>query len=143
MTDKIFFDTNLIVYLFDKGERKKREKIINVLNELSGKSKLFISSQVINEFINVVFKKIEHRLSGKDLIERVKFLEDIFTITPVSYNTSVNAIKIKEKYSYSFWDSLIIASALESDCNLLFTEDLQSGQKIENQLEIINPLKQA
>lgn len=57
MIDRIFFDTNIIVYLFDKGEKKKREKIIRLINDLSGKSKLYISSQVINEFINVVFKK--------------------------------------------------------------------------------------
>ena len=48
----------------------------------------------------------------------------------------------KEKYAYSYWDSLILASALENNCPIIYTEDMQSGQIIEDSLKIINPYKQ-
>jgi predicted nucleic acid-binding protein len=46
---------------------------------------------------------------------------------------------IKEKYSYSWWDSLVLASALENSCKIIYTEDMQNGQIIENTLKIVNP----
>ncbi len=51
------------------------------------------------------------------------------------------AHRIKDKYKYGYFDSLIISSALENDCSILFTEDLHSNQKIEEKLKIINPFK--
>ncbi|MCB0744523.1 MAG: PIN domain-containing protein, partial [Ignavibacteriae bacterium] len=60
MIDKIFFDTNMIVYLFDLGEPNKRKKVTKLLHKLVDNSRLFISSQVVNEFINYSTKKIEN-----------------------------------------------------------------------------------
>ena len=50
--------------------------------------------------------------------------------------------KVSRKYSYSYWDSLIIASALESNCSILYTEDMQDGQIIEDRLRIMNPFSE-
>ena len=141
MIDRVFFDTNIIVYLFDTSEPAKRKKIIKLVESLSTTSKLFISSQVLNEFINVVMNKIEKRLKAKEIVERIKFLEDIFNITPLSYPTSLHALNITDRYKYSFWDSLILSSAIENECNILITEDMQHGQIIEEQLKILNPFK--
>ena len=55
--------------------------------------------------------------------------------------TSKKAIEIKHRYQYSYWDSLIIASALESNCSILYSEDMHHGQVIEGRLTIQNPLK--
>jgi len=52
------------------------------------------------------------------------------------------SFKIAEQYKYSIWDSLIIASALESNCSALYTEDLQHGQIIDKKLKIINPFSE-
>ena len=112
MIDKVFFDTNLIIYLFDLKDLIKRDKIKRLLHELIGKSHLIISVQVINE---------------------------LFIISPLNFLTSTNALKIKNKYKFSLWDSLIIASALENNCNILYTEDLQNNQTINSKLTIINP----
>ncbi len=139
MIDKIFFDTNMIVYLFDLGEPVKRKKITRLLHRLVNKARLIISTQVINEFINFSTKKIVNEISNKDLSEKVQFLNELFVISPLNYITSMDAIKIKNKYKYSFWDSLIISSALENNCNILFTEDLQNTQIINSNLKIVNP----
>ena len=67
--------------------------------------------------------------------------DDIFRIVPLTMDNSRNAIRIKAQYGLSFWDSLIIASALEAGCTILYSEDMQDGQIIEKSLTIKNPLK--
>lgn len=141
MIDRIFVDTNILVYLFDSGETVKHTKIKKVIEEKLKDSKLFISAQVVNEFINIVTRKISSPLPFEKLNEVIDFLNDIFIITPVNFNTIKSAISIKTGYNFSYWDSLIIASALENGCNLLFTEDLKHSMLIEKQLMILNPLK--
>ena len=55
--------------------------------------------------------------------------------------TICKAVELKESYGYSYYDSLMLASALESDCDIILTEDMQDGQIIENRLKIINPFE--
>jgi predicted nucleic acid-binding protein len=70
-----------------------------------------------------------------------KEIEEEFELHTVNTGTIKKAIEIKIKYKFSFWDSLIVASALENRCNILYTEDLQHGQVIETTLKIVNPFK--
>ena len=65
----------------------------------------------------------------------------ISTIAPLSFQTYHLAFSLRSKYSLSFWDSLIVASALENNCTTLYSEDMQHQQVIDNQLTIINPFK--
>ncbi|HNM06920.1 MAG TPA: PIN domain-containing protein, partial [Leptospiraceae bacterium] len=62
-------------------------------------------------------------------------------VVPITLNTSVKVWEIKERYKFSFWDSLIISSALENNCKILYSEDMQNGQVIMDQLTIKNPLE--
>ncbi len=62
-------------------------------------------------------------------------------ISVINITTIKLCWKIKKKYAYSYWDSLIIASALESNCSIIYTEDMQDGQILENRLKITNPFK--
>ncbi|MCB9250227.1 MAG: PIN domain-containing protein [Ignavibacteriales bacterium] len=74
MIDKIFFDTNMIVYLFDLGEpNKRKKKVTKLLHKLVDNSRLFISSQVVNEFINYSTKKIENEITDEELKENLQF----------------------------------------------------------------------
>ena len=61
------------------------------------------------------------------------------TVQPITEKTHLSALTIKERYQFSFYDSLIIASALELDCAVLYSEDMQHGQIIDEQLKITNP----
>jgi predicted nucleic acid-binding protein len=141
MKDNYFVDTNVLVYWFDISEKEKYKRAHNLIKDLKETSNLFISSQVLNEFITVVTKKIEHPIPFENLNEILSIITEIFYISPLTSNNSLSAIDIKMKYRFSYWDSLIIASALENGCKHLYTEDLQDGQKIEEKLKIINPFK--
>ena len=140
MKDRYFLDTNVIVYSFDNSNSRKqtiaKKLIATALNDGSG----IISYQVIQEFINVATKKFTPPLSSED---SVKFyhsvLEPLFEIVPSS-DLFLKALEIKERWQYSFYDSLIISAALEGECKILYSEDLHEGQKIEH-LMIVNPFK--
>jgi len=136
MNDKrIFIDTNILVYLVKDNTGKAEilaKKIVDKTNN-------FISTQVVNEFCNVAIKKLD--FSFADILFSIdKFIEN-FIIPEVKVSTIKYAIKIKEKYAYSYYDSVIIASALQSNCSIIYTEDMQHNQTIENKLKIINPFK--
>jgi len=63
------------------------------------------------------------------------------SVSELSLKTVFSAWKLREKYKYSYWDSLILASALESSCSIIYSEDMQHGQVIEDNLKIINPFE--
>ena len=138
MSDRYFLDTNIIIYSFDSGEKEKQ----NISKELIASglkhSHTSISYQVIQEFINVATRKFAQPLSYNDCkfyIDHV--LKLMWEVNP-SQNLFHEALGIAEKWKYSFYDSLIIASALEASCNILYSEDLQHKQKIYS-LKIVNP----
>jgi predicted nucleic acid-binding protein len=141
MTDKVFIDTNILVYLFDLSKKEKRIKAIDLINSLVKNSQLFISVQVLNEFVNVVTKKIDNKLSLDETIIRLEFIKEIFTISDLKYKTTISAMNIQSKYGFSFWDSLIISSAIGNGCNLVYSEDFQHNQIVEEKLTITNPFK--
>ena len=98
-----------------------------------------ISSQVITEFVAVTTKK--QILPYDESVKYAKEFMDIFGFSLVNKGTIESSFELKNKYGYSIWDSLIIASALENNCSILYTEDMKNGQVIENRLKIINPFE--
>lgn len=133
MPDKVFIDTNVLIYGYSEDEPNKRQRAIDCVR--SGEA--WISTQVLNETINVLKRKFS--LSYSQIRDAVQELSEGFPIVLVSVNTIEMALNLAERYQYSYFDSLILASALEAGCQILYSEDLQDGQRIENQLMIINP----
>jgi len=134
MRDKVFLDSNIILYSYSKTELNKN-KIANTL--IFSLSEVYISTQVINEVTNILYKKFKlNSTSIEDVIEEI---DNCFKIVNFSLTTQIMAIKIKEKYRLQYYDSLILATALENGCVILYSEDMQHNQIIENQLKIINP----
>ena len=133
MPDKVFIDTNVLIYGYSEDEPDKRQQAIDCVR--SGEA--WISTQVLNETINVLKRKFS--LSYSQIREAVQELSEGFPIVLVSVNTIEMALNLAERYQYSYFDSLILASALEARCQILYSEDLHDGQRIENQLTIINP----
>ena len=136
MSDKVFIDTNLLIYYVGDDIRKKN--IVKSL--LLNNEDIVISSQVINEFVAVVMRK--NILSALQAVEYGKEFMNIFEFGIVSKNTIKSAWLILKRYGYSYWDSLIIASALENNCSILYSEDMQSGQIVKNTLKIVNPFSE-
>ena len=136
MKDKFFIDTNIIVYAFSlESERKSISKqLIKQAHKKSG----CLSFQVIQEFLNTATKKFKIPLKKEDI---QKYLSEIlFPICEVfpSEELYKSALDIRERFKFSFYDSLIIAAAIESNCKILYSEDLQHNQKIYD-LTILNP----
>ena len=131
MSDKVFIDTNIFVYakLITGQEQVKYQQAKCFLQ--SQQQTVVVSTQVLSEFVNVLIK---HRVSDNAIQAGIDAIAENSMVSPVSFCTVQDALKIKSRYQFSYWDSLIIASALENGCTILFTEDLQHNQMIEETL---------
>jgi predicted nucleic acid-binding protein len=135
MKDRVFFDTNVLVYAHTDLDTIKQAKA----QELIHNSSSFISTQVLQELANTLRKKFNH-----DWGDISKVLEEASSNNQVFVNTETTiqkSFEIAKRYGFSFYDSLIVAAALSCDASVLFTEDLQDGQIIESHLKIENPFK--
>ena len=137
MRDKIFLDTNVVIYFYSEDELQKQKIANDTLEQYS--DQIIISNQVINELSNTLFRKF--KLSADEVRETVLELNDYFPIINFDLQTQLRGIEIKEKYKLQFYDSMILATALENGCNILFSEDMQHNQVIEDRLTIINPFR--
>jgi predicted nucleic acid-binding protein len=131
MTDRVFADTNLIIYT-ESNDHEKTGRAIAILQDAP-----VISTQVVNEAINVLTKKYAFQLW--EAHEIAESLLDLCEVVPVEVATIRKAIDLAKRYSLSHWDSLIVAAALLADCQTLYSEDFQHGQLFDNQLTIQNP----
>ena len=136
MIEKIFIDTNIFIYAYTRDDEHKNKISCDLLRKNVMRENIVISTQVINEFYSVMAKyKYSHKQIKSYLVEIVAQVE----VSSLNLRTIESCLLIKEKYDYSWWDSLILTSALENDCQTIYSEDMQYGQVIENTLEIVNP----
>ncbi len=137
MNDRIFVDTNILVYCFDSANLLKKTKALSIVETLWESSKGVLSLQVLKEF----FVTVTGRLSDKmdDAAARAAVI-DLLTWN-IYYETSASfkkTLEIMKQYRFSLWDANILSAALLSGCDLLYSEDLQHGQIIE-EIRIVNP----
>jgi predicted nucleic acid-binding protein len=133
MKDKAFIDSNILIYAHTKQDERKRK----IAQEILYSDSMVGNTQVINESINVFIKRFKI-----PLIEIQQIIDQVFLYLPlktINHLTIQSAMKICSKYFYSYYDSLIIASGLQNECSILYSEDLHHNQKIEKTLTIINP----
>lgn len=134
MTDRIFIDTNLWVYLFS-DDIEKRRAICELIRD--NFKTIHVSSQVLGELFNVLTKKnITGLEKAQKIVDRISY--DFFVLS-IDKEIVKDAITVKLRYGYSYWDSLIIASALKVEVRILYSEDLHHNHSIENKLKILNP----
>jgi len=138
MKDKYFLDTNIIIYAFDHVNPLKQQKANQLIKTALIENKGCISYQVIQEFLNVATKKFTTPLSALDcqryLDSVLQPLCQIFT----SIDLYHKALDVMQRWQYAFYDSLILAAAIQADCKILYSEDLHHKQSI-NSLTILNP----
>jgi predicted nucleic acid-binding protein len=132
MKDNKTFDTNILVYAFGKQNDKRKHVAKDIISDCN-----IISLQVINETAYVLLRKFNFDIIEVEKV--VRFVNRHFLISDLNMNIFEQTLKIADKYGFSFWDSMIIASALKNQCNILFSEDLNHGQMIESKLTLINP----
>lgn len=133
MKGKVFLDSNLWVYL-----NSNDAKAIIVRELVSSYfATVIVSSQVLGEIYHVLVKKgIAVKETAQEII---RDLQESFNVSPITSETVNDAMRINSQYGFSYWDSLIIAAALETGCAVLYSEDLQHKQKIDGKLTIVNP----
>jgi predicted nucleic acid-binding protein len=132
MSDRAFFDTNVLVYVV--GQKDERTETAEALLAAGGT----ISVQVLNELANVSRKKL--RMSWEEIDEALAAVRVLCpSALPLTIDTHDAGRRIAAKYGYSMFDGLIAATALEAECDTLYSEDLQDGQVIEGRLTIRNP----
>lgn len=135
MSDKAFFDTNVLVYVV--GQKDKRTEAAEALLAGGG----VISVQVLNELANVSRKKL--KMSWEEIDEALAAIRALCpSPLPLTTKTHDAGRRIAAKYGYSMYDGLIAAAALEADCDTLYSEDLQDGQIIEGRITVRNPFLQ-
>jgi predicted nucleic acid-binding protein len=138
MNAKFFLDTNVVLYVFDQAAPKKAQVAMQLIKDGIDSKHTVISYQVVQEFINIALKAFRVSLARSDL---ELFLETaLFPMAVVSPSQPlvIEALRVQSAYRLAWYDSLIVAAALESDCEVLYTEDIQHGQRIRNML-VQNP----
>jgi len=132
MRDKVFFDTNVLIYAIAQNDgRGPRAEALLATGGV-------VSVQILNEFVSVARRKI--RMPWNEVTEALDAIR-VLCPSPVAITIDTNeaALRIAQKYGFEIYDALVAASALEADCATLYSEDLQDGQIIDHQLTIRNP----
>jgi predicted nucleic acid-binding protein len=126
-----FFDTSVLLYLL--SDDTARADRIETLLAARG----VISVQVLNEFAVVALRKLKIPLN--EVREILDTIRAVCAVEPITVETHDRGLAVFERYRFSLYDSILIATALISGAKILYSEDLQHGQIIDNQLRVTNP----
>jgi len=135
MSAEPFVDTNIWVYAHTVEQGDKRGPWARAL--VDDGRRFVISTQILSEYCSAMLKNRASDALIQDNIESMILRCEVLLIDTATIRT---AHKLKLRYGFSYWDSLVVASALRGDCGILYSEDLQDGQLIEEQLRVVNPL---
>lgn len=137
MTERIFVDTNVLVYSYDASQSIKQavaaDWLARLWRERSGRT----SVQVLNELYVTLSRKLARKMNADEAWDVVQALTT-WDPQPVDLGLLLRAREIERRYRISWWDSLIVAAALLQDCDTLLSEDLQSGMLFEG-VTVRNP----
>ncbi len=136
MSDSVFLDTNVLVYCYTSTEPEKQRKARMAANYPDA----WISTQVCNELSHILFRKF--RQDWPSVRKVLAELRANFQIWNVSVDTAELATALAEQTGFSFYDSLMLAAGIETNCGVMFTEDLHHGQVIRG-MQIRNPFLEA
>jgi predicted nucleic acid-binding protein len=135
MSDRYFFDTNVLLYAFATGDR--REIAARALLAEGG----WISVQVLNEFANVSYKKLHW--NWEDIEAAIGEIRTLFAPPlPLTLATHHAGARLSRRYRINFYDALIVASAIEAGCSVVLTEDMADGMTVGG-VTIRNPFREA
>lgn len=133
---KVFFDSNILIYFVDERDERKQSIAKEIIADAVQNQNGMISTQSLQEFYNVVTKKMNcPKEKAKEL---VTMFSELFPVTQITIPLILSAIDISIKNEFSFWDSLILSTANDTGCILIYSEDLNSGQIISG-TKVLNP----
>lgn len=130
---KAFIDTNILLYLLSADTAKAD------LSEIIVREGGLISVQVLNEMANVARRKLA--MTWKAIHELLALIRSLCPVKPLTIETHDRGRLVAERYGLSVYDAMIVATALLGGCEILYSEDMQDGLLIDDQLRIRNPFK--
>ncbi|HEY1679628.1 MAG TPA: PIN domain-containing protein [Candidatus Sulfotelmatobacter sp.] len=138
MSGRFFLDTNIFVYAFDPHAPAKARKSVALIKQAADSGSGIVSYQVVQEFFNVAFRRFSPAMTGAEAEE---YLGTVFRPLLAVHSSPAlyfAAMRIKAQRKLGWYDSLIVAAAVEGGCDILYSEDLQHGSTIDN-VRIQNP----
>jgi len=138
MLNKIFVDSNIWLYLFLQDDDKKYKIAEKYLLSNNSNSTFVITYQVINEVASILLK---NNFTEVEIRENIDYLFRVCSLQNFTKEIVLTASAIREKHSISYWDSILVGSALTAKCDTLVSEDMQNGLIIDNKLLIKNIFK--
>lgn len=136
-TESCFIDTNIWLYAFIQGsDSQKTAKSKSIIEDSES---IVISTQVVNEACINLIKKAKFSEQKIQQIIQSFFAE--YRVIELNHMILTNASNLRDRYTFSFWDSLIVASALSVGASILYSEDMHDGLVVDKQLRIVNPLE--
>jgi predicted nucleic acid-binding protein len=139
MSARSFFDTNVLVYADDKATPAKQRRALDLLAEHRRARTGVVSLQVLQEYFVTVTRKL--RVDPEIARRKVELLAEFDVATP-EVSDILAAIDLHRLHRFSFWDALVLRSAKQTGCSVLFSEDLQQAREIDG-IRIVNPFRQA
>ena len=122
---RFFIDTNIFVYAFDASDRVKQGQAQELIRHALGSCKGVVSTQVVQEFLNVALRKFEVPLSVSDAARYVRAVfEPLCSVFP-TIDSYEHALGLKVETGFQLYDSLIVSAAITAECEVLYSEDLQ------------------
>ena len=135
---RVFFDTNIVVYCFDTLEPRKQSRAKDLLAHALNSKLGVVSYQVIQEFCNVATKAKRLQLPQERILAYVNLVLQPMNQVGSSPALIEFALKLRGEHGFSFYDSLIIVAATQAKCEVLYSEDMQHRQRV-GDLQIVNP----
>lgn len=138
MSARFFLDTNIFVYSFDQNSPAKSRRATDLIREALTTQRGLISYQVVQEFFNIALRRFAQPMQVADAEQ---YLSSVFNLLLSVHSSQVlyaEALNFHHRNGLSWYDSLIVSAALQARCELLYTEDLQHGQRF-GTLEVKNP----
>jgi predicted nucleic acid-binding protein len=126
---KPFFDTNVLLYLLSADAKADQVESLLAVGGV-------VSVQVLNEFVSVAFRKL--KMKWPEIREILATIRAICEVIPMTVETHETGLTIAERYGFSFYDSLILSAAIQAECRVVYSEDMQDGQIVQS-VTIRNP----
>ncbi|OGP50420.1 MAG: hypothetical protein A2Y79_05855 [Deltaproteobacteria bacterium RBG_13_43_22] len=139
MKDRVFLDTNILVYAYDRHDPRKQGVAQSLLIDVVENESAALSVQVLGEFFSVVTRQIKHPMTPDEAKEAIELFSNLL-IQEIDLAMVERAIDTHKLYRISYWDALIVSAAERARCKRILSEDLNDGQ-FYHSIAISNPFK--
>ena len=140
MTGRYFLDTNIFVYSFDAGNPVKLKRATGLIRDAVVTRKGIVSYQVVQEFFNVALRRFGHPMTHADAEQYLGTVFRPLLAVHSSVTLYQEGLALFHRYRLGWYDSLLLAAAQASECEIFYSEDYQHGQKF-GKLRVENPFR--